>query len=311
MYRYIKKFLQYKKQFILFLIFVSVFFMIRFPWSETIEQIIRQSQQELSLNMEFQKFELKFLPPKMVFYEMSFTHNSLTEPWIFDTVEVSLVWSQWLALKKAWAIKAVKESSVFDFSFWQTSKKLDSTKIPYLFLNGKAFDVDLSFFEILSPRIKMDGDLSLKWQYEGSSKHFKQAKARLELKASQIKWLKSQIETNMGPLDLPSLKWSQAQATILLKNGDLLIESLVFGNKNDDLYLQLRGNGELLYNYGRWQLGSYDVQVKIEVSKNLSLSLLDLMLSGSREEENLKYIYTARITGQGPKPPNIEKLSEF
>ncbi len=311
MYELLKKIWKYKKVFFLFCMLTSFLFMVRFPWSDVIEKIVRQSQKQLSLNLEFKKLKLKILPPGIAFYKISLNNSVLKVPIELDTFIFSMAISKWLALKKAWTIEGLKDKSYFTFTFWEEKRVLEDLESSYLFLEGNSPLLDFSLLKALLPRIKMEGQASFTMQYEGDIKNLEDAKGVLELRASQIRWLQSQIETNMGPLELPKIKWSRAEAIIRLKEGDIVVESLVLGSDSDELYLQLRGNGELVYAYNQFRLGSYDFQVKIEASKTLPLSLIDLMLSGTKEELFGKYVYKARITGQGYRAPSIEKLSKF
>ena len=311
MFNLLKKIWKYKKLFFIFLMLTSLISLLRFPWSESLEKIVRQSQKQLLLDMEFEKLKLNILPPGIAFSKISLNHSSLKEPLVLDTFVFSMAISKWLALKKAWTVKGVKGSSSFKFSFWEEKRVVEGLESSFLFLKGNSPFFDFSLIQTFLPRIKMEAQASFRMQYEGDIKNLGEAKGVLEIKASKIRWLQSQIETNMGPLELPKLKWSRAEAVIRLKEGNLIIDSLELGTDNDELYLQLRGNGELIYAYNQFRLGSYDFQTKIEVSKSLSLSLIDLMLSGTKTELPHKYVYKARITGQGLRPPDIEKLSEF
>ena len=311
MYKVLKKLWKYKKIFFLFWILTSFLFIIRFPWSDTLEKIVRESQKQLDVDLEFEKLKFKILPPGISFYKMSLKNPSLKEPITLDTFVFSMAISKWLALKKAWTVEGVKDKSSFVFTFWKENRLVEDVESSYLFLEGGSPLLDFSLLKSLLPRIKIEGQASFKMQYEGDIKNLEKAKGVLEIKASQILWLKSQIETNMGPIELPKLDWSRAEATIRLKEGNIIVESLVLGSYSDELYLQLRGNGELIYAYNQFQLGSYDFQVKIAISKALPLSLIDLLLSGAKEELFDKYVYQARITGQGFRAPNIEKLTSF
>ncbi len=315
MYKLLKQLLstfwKYKKVFFLFLMLTSFLFILRFPWSETLEKIVRQSQKQLSIDLKFKKLKLKVLPPGVAFYKVSLNNSVLKEPITLDTFVFSMAITKWLALKKAWSIEGVKDKSSIAFTFWQEKRLFKDLKTSYVFLEGSSPLLDFSLIRDFLPNIKMEGQSSFKMRYEGSVENLEEAKGVLKLKASQIRWLQSQIETNMGFLELPKLSWSKAEAVLRLKEGNIVVESLVLGSDSDELYLQLRGNGELVYAYNQFRLGSYDFQMKIEVSKKLRLSLIELLLSGVKEESPDKYLYKVRITGQGHKPPHIKRLSEF
>ena len=311
MYDLLKKLWKFRKSFFLFVTFTFLLFVLRFPLTETLENVFRESQKQMSMDIEFDKMKLKFLPPGVAFHEISFNHDKLKESFILDRFLFSMALGKWLALKKAWTVKGFKDSSSFLFTFWKQKRKVEDLEHDYLYIEGGSSFLDFSFLEDLSPSVKMKGKASFDFKYEGDIENLPEAKGILNFKASQIHWLQSQIETNIGPLDLPQLKWSQAKAIIRLKEGNIVLESLVLGDSKDRLHLKMRGNGEILYLYNQFRLGAYDFQIQLEVDKSLYLSLVDLMLSGTKKELPTKYLYQARITGQGSGPPNIELLPEF
>ena len=84
----------------------------------------------------------------------------------------------------------------------------------------------------------------------------------------------SLIVTNLGPISLPDLKWSQVNLKLRLKDQELVIETLNLGTEKDLLFVQLRGNIELKFRRNRMpQPTYYDFQAKIEVDKSLKSSL--------------------------------------
>ena len=291
-----------------------LFFALRLPWTEVAEKIVRKAQSRTprGISFDFENVRLKALPPGLVLEGFSLRSRSLKRPLLLDSLSASAHWGKWLALKKAWAVRGQKKESSFSFSFWRAQKKSEGgDKIPYMFLEGAAPRINMSFFQPLWPKARASGRISFRLQYEGAEKDIKSGEGALEVKGSQIKWSQAKIETRMGDLELPPLAWSEGRAAFRLKEGDIIVEALNLGSPSDSLHIQMRGNGEIRSSYKKFRLGAYDFQIQIEADNDFPLSFLDLMLSGAKEELEGRVRYRARITGSGSGPPDIEKLSKF
>ena len=318
MFRLIAQFLsflwRYKKRALAVAFLALLFFAVRFPWTEVAGKIVRKAQKQApgGINLDFQSIGLSALPPGLVLRGLSLSGKPLKEPLLLDNLTVSMNLWRWLALKKAWTLRGQKEEFSFAATFWRAAKKSESGgKIPYFFMESQSSQINMAFFQPLWPKAKTSGRLSFRLQYEGDEKNMEKGKGFLEIKGSQIKWLQTRIDTKLGPLELPPLAWSEGKGVFRLKEGDIIIESLSLGGPSDDLYIQIRGNGEIARSYKKFRLGSYDFQVQIDADKDFPLSFLDLMLSGMKEKIEGRIRYKARITGRGLGPPDIEKLSKF
>ena len=68
---------------------------------------------------------------------------------------------------------------------------------------------------------------------------------------------------------------------------------------------------EFRFTRNRFRLGQYDLQLSAQIDRDFKLSLMDLLLLSIKSPTPKGWQYLGRITGNGTKPPDIEKISEF
>lgn len=315
MYKLLKNiisFFWYRKSLISFFMFCfSVFFIFMFPWSEIVEKIVRKSQKKMDVQIDFSDLDLNLFPPGITFKDISLDQKILPTDFSFDKLAISLAIEKWLALKPAFRVEIVKDQSFISATISKKKKSLEGQSIDYWSISSHSPKLDLSLLKYFVSDLKLEGQVSFEFQFQGSLDDFGASTGSLILQGSQIKNSRSQMNTSIGTIELPLIQWSSLNAKARLKESNVSIENITLGGATDDLYIQLRGDSSLRYAYRKIKLNSYDLQTQIEISKNFSLSLLDLFLSKTKTEGLNTNTYKARITGQGPGVPKVEKLDKF
>ena len=138
-----------------------------------------------------------------------------------------------------------------------------------------------------------------------------EVKALLNLKGENVRLSSAEIHTPLGALNFPPIQWKEGEIVSHFKEGELVFKAFRLGSPSDDLIVQMKGSSSVNFSYGRLRLNSYNVQLQIDIDKNMEMNWLDLMLAGYKEDKGSFYRYRLRLTGQGYQIPDMETLSEF
>ena len=307
-WNFIKK---YKKNILTVLLITILITIFRFPGSEIVNKLAREVTQSLPFQMDFQKTQIDLIPPRLSFNNTSFYHSTLSEPFDLDKVSIALALSRWLAFNQGWKISFKKESSELSLLIAFKNKTRDKVKKKLLNLYGQSSFFSLSLLRPFFPYLQISGVTNFSFELEGPIKNLITGKGMFQLQGKQVESKATQINSAMGPLNLPHIKWKNIDIEFQLKDNQILIKKFLLGTKSHPLFVNLRGYLELNLYRNRLRIENYDIQTLIEVSKDFQLPLLDLMLLKTKEQTLRGVKYTARITGNPSKAPNIEKLSEF
>ena len=319
MFRLLKKlfgFLWKQKKLLIFVfIFTALFFSLRFPWNHLLEKTVKKAQTNLppSFQTEFEKIRFRLFPPGIEFKNLSLNYRIKFIQ--LDSLKVSLVLSHWLAFKKAWSFKAVKENSSLFVIFWKKEKILKDegleTPVVIYFVRGSSPFLKLEVLNGLFPNMKMSGTVQTHFDYEGNLERIQETKASFSLKGENIQFSKMELKTPMGPLSFPSAKWKEVEVVYQLKEEEIVFKTFRWGSPSDDLIIQMKGSGSVGFAFRRVRVNSYNIQLQIDVDKNYQIPILDVMFAEYKEDKGGFYRYRLRMTGQGNQVPNMEKLEEF
>ena len=319
MFQLLKIFLGFvwrQKKLLFFILFLTaLIFSLRFPWNNLLEKTVRNVQKKSpsSLQTDFENIEMKFFPPGVEFKNLSVNYKR--KAFTFDRFRFSVVLSKWIALKQAWSLRAFKDGSLLSVVFWKEKKTLEEedTEIPAIvyFVNGHSPYLDLAILESFFPKIKISGGVRTHFDFEGHPDRVEKIKANFSLKGNSIRLSKTELDTPLGPLNLPPVFWSEGEMDLVLKEGELLFKTFRLGSPKDNFIIQMKGSGAVSFSFGKVRLNSYNVQLQIDVNKNFKMHILDLMFAGYKEDKGSFYRYLLQMTGRGNQMPNMEKLDKF
>lgn len=169
--------------------------------------------------------------------------------------------------------------------------------------------------EILQLSMNLDGYVSIDTSLDIDPSFSEQPSAVLELTGNRISISSAVVPTQFGPLNLPDTKLQELLIKATLGNGDLEIEKVQIGSKQDELFAQVRGQMKIQMRTVGNQVsvvpGAFDLVVQI-VAKESFQSKAGVFLSflDSYKKGNNEYIFRA----QGSNfyaPPKMSAISSF
>lgn len=311
MFKSLKK---YKKWIFLTLLLTFIIFILRFPWNKTVQKIASHFQTVLPISGDPENIKLLFFPPGIAFYKHSIDNPSFLSQYEMDAIKVLPAFSKLLALDPGVKVSVEKEKSSIAFTLWLKNKKIKEEEIKEIHIKGSSPEINLSLINTPENSLKASGKTTFRFELTLQENNLQKTKGSLSLTGTGIEIKNGLITTNLGPINLPDLKWSKVNLKTEMKEGELVIERLELGTNQDPLFIQMRGNMELNARGRRIQPSYYDFQTKIEVDANLKSNLIttiDLFLADTKTSIENGVRYLARIKGSGHKPPDIEKLLDF
>ena len=319
MFQLLKKFLSFvwrQRKLLFFILFLTaLIFSIRFPWNNLLEKAVRNVQKKSPtiLQTDFEKIEIKFSPPGVEFKNLSVNYKR--KAFTFDRFRFSPLFSKWIALKKAWSLKAFKGNSFLSVVFWKEKKTLEDeeSEVPVVvyFAEGHSPLLELEVLDSFFPKVTISGGVQTHFDFKGHPDRVEEIEANFNLKGNSIRLSKTELTTPLGPLNLPFILWGEGEMEFVLKGGELLFKSFQLGSPTDDFIVQMKGSGAVSFSYGKARLNSYNVHLQIDVDKSFKMHILDLMFAGYKEDKGSFYRYLLQMTGRGSQIPNMKKLDKF
>lgn len=300
-----------KKWIFTLLLFILIFLIIRLPWTEIADKAVRKVLVPLPMNVHFKKTVIHLLPPSLSLHQVSISNKTLTTPLELDQIRLSPAWIKWLAFSKSLKIHFLKEGTRFSLiiSFKKvTENKIKKNKIQ---IEGESPKLHLSFLQSFLPSMNISGHINLQFEIEGLKENLLNGKGFIQIQGRNIKIKQILLETDLGPLHLPDIQWAEAGVIARLSEEQVSLERFVLGRDKDPFFLQMRGDMEFRSTRSRVRLGKYDLQLSAHTDRDFKLSLMDLLLLNIKTPTQKGWQYLGRITGNGTKPPDIEKISEF
>ena len=168
--------------------------------------------------------------------------------------------------------------------------------------------------QLLESPLKLKGKLKAQLNGDVDISLSQQPDIDLEAKLDQLYLNRSEINTLLGPLQLPAMHWNQSPLKGRWSAGKLQIENLKLGNELNPIQARLKGN--LILNLQKLgsqivpQMGSYQWDIQLQVAQSsidsqlaLILNLLDNFKSSNTSQ---KTEYRFRIYADGPyQPPQL------
>lgn len=235
-----------------------------------------------------------------------------------DRLKLSVSVPALLAFKMGFVVDA---SGLFggqaDLSFREGDKTKDGQR--KFLINFDAEKLSLADFKkVADLPVQLKGAMNAKLNTVIDPGFTDQPEGEVELKFASLEMPASSVATPFGPMNLPTLKWSNVTLKGRLVGGKFIIEDGKIGSAQDPLNGQLKGQMDLrVMKVGAQPItdaSNYDLRVEINVNKSverefgLFLSFLDAFkspgLNGSR------YLFRASGSRFGI-PPRLTALTAF
>ena len=306
----------FKNKKTLFLVFslTAFFFFLRFPLNEWLEKTFRDLKTDSSLaqDVSFGHLKVKWLPPGLFFKDISFIYKGKLSH--LDSASISPSLKHWIALKKAFNVKLQKGESQVFINFHQKliepdedSQRVDTLEI----FSIKAFSrlIDLKDLSFLYPN--MSGKLQMNFSYKGAFQELEEITGQLNLAGKSINLSELKLSTALGPLNLPSIQWTEVDMNLEIKDGELVFNKVELGSLKDKIKVKMRGSSSFKLKRSKMIFNSYNIELQIDLDENTAFGFLDLMFANYKEKKSNFYRYSIRLIGKGSQIPKIEKLENF
>ncbi len=303
-YKFLKK---HKNKWLLFLLFSVVFFLIRFPYKETVLYFLTQIKNKSPVEFQYESFYIHPLGPWLVFKNPEISGLG-KQKGSFKAEQIKLRPSYKSLLNiKPGAVIRVKWSYDSLLNIQIKKKKIKKGRFGWFArLKGRNFHpAKLSAFVPFLSKTKgtINGDMEIFLDPE----FITQPVGFWNIRAGGFhsEALSYTFPGAVGTINLPSLKWSQIHFQGKIREGEFIISDLTLGAKKDTFQLKTRGLVSLDFVKSgfskkvRPRFKSYHLGLDILADEELKprLYFLDLFFSsaGSQTPQGLRYV--AEIKG--------------
>ena len=305
---------QQKRSLFLILFLTAFFFIFRFPLNQWVEKSLKDLQKKspITQDLAFDDLKIKWFPPELLFKDISFVYKDKISR--LDSAVISISLKHWIAFKKAFNFKLRQGQSHLFVNFQQKlvlpdeEYPIEATQQLYL-IKGSSSLINLKDLAFLYPN--MSGKLNTRFSYKGSVQDIKKMTGELSLSGKNVSLSELQLNTVLGPLNLPPIKWTKLELNLRLKEGELVFKKTELGSSKDKLRVKMRGSGAFNYFRGRFRLSSYNIELQVDMNEKMEFGFLDLMFASHKEKKSNFHRYSVRLIGKGSQVPKIEKLEKF
>lgn len=296
-----------------FFICLSMFF----PYNDLKDLIVAQVANitRNSVFLDFKKMQMSFFPrPSLQFQNLQIeVIPQLQEALIFK--ELALYPSASL-LRMAPGFSASAKVFSGDLQFSLSNEGLSAKKSEVFAGSWNMNNIEIQdILQQFKSQQDIRGRINIVGQGKMDFPMAEQPELELDISSNLLDLVKMSINTELGPLDLPSLKISELNAKASLNKGKLQISSFKIGKSQDELFGEISGTMDVKMNQLGGQVrpvvGNFDIMLNLNVKASLTqkfmiLSFLNQYKSSSSPQID---IYKLRITGNGfMRPPKIQKL---
>ncbi len=303
-----------KKYLFTLLVVFLLFLIILFPYNDAVQKILyRISQSNLPVQILYNSHHFGFFPLQLSFQGVRMFAPQLSQPIRIEKLVIKPYYWSLLSLRTGIKLQLHTKNSQLNFLLNKTYTKDKGTKPIHIRVQSQ--NLTLETLNIISPFFNQSqgvmeifADLTLDLNSTKSPEGFIQVRARnVELQPYSFS------AKYIGTITTPFLQWKTIDGKFQFKKGDFFIDSLNMGPHTAPLSLQANGVVRLHWSPLSRRLKSYDTELKMimnEKIKNQFFFVELFLVSVEKKLDNHRYQYNARISGQYPKPPKIQKLRE-
>ncbi len=240
LYQFLK---HHKGKWLVFILFSIVFFLIRFPYEETVLYLMNQLQKQTksSIQLRYDSFHINPLGPALVF----------SNPKIITPVNQSTFTAQQLNVRPSYkSLLQLKEGFVVTLK-WPAStvkatirKKQIKKDLSGWFLKLKTHNFNPSLIKaFVSPLSKTKGKINIDMEVVVDPTFETQPEGSWSLSGENIysQAFSYTFPNGMDVISLPDFKWSRINSIGQIKKGEITISDISFGEKTDVFQIKSRG----------------------------------------------------------------------
>ena len=285
-----------------------------FPYNDAVQKILYKiSQNNLPVKITYESHNVGFIPLRLSFQNVKMFFSQLSQPINIEKLIIKPYYWSFLSFKPGIKLQIHSKESQLNFFLNKAySKNLKSQpihiRVQSQHLALKNMNIVSSFFNQSQGIMELFIDLKLDLNFtEGPE-------GVIQFRIHDVEFQPYSFSPQyVGTITTPLLQWKTIDGKFQFKQGDLFLESLNTGPVTAPLSLQAQGVIRMHWSPLSQKLKSYDTQLKMIMSEKIKnkFFFVDLFLANVEKElDNNRYQYNARISGQHPKPPKIQKLKE-
>ena len=318
---YLKKiwswFKLHKKRWFIFCLFCILFFIIQFPYEESIKFLTAKIREQTrsSFQFSYNSFYLNPFSLSLVFKNPEIHTHPGGQPLKLKKLHISPSFKSLLTFKPGGTVILQWKNSKITLTFQKKNIEKKQTGW-FISLNTYQWNPsDLSsvwpVLSNLSGKINFQGELQLDPNFKIKPKGMWQ----LNGYNIQSKDFSYTFPGTIGTVHLPDFQWNRISSLGKITRGEVLISDLIAGEKKEPFQIKTRGSLLLAFNkrkrtaFPRIYIKSYDMGLDILADNNLrqQLYFLDLLFqSVASQNSDGNWRYLARIKGN---PANFFDLS--
>ncbi len=313
----LRNLLKYHKLKILLVFTSALFFtVLLFPYSDLSDYTTAQVS-KLTRNQVFLSFEdmsIGLVPTPSVDLEKVQVETAQVPNLKIGALSVSPSIGALLSFKKGLAVKA---KDFLKGSVNMTYKEGDSIKgkkVRKQFIEADFSKLELAEIENLFPLpVKLKGKASGEVDAEVDPSFSSQPKGTTQIKIKNFTIPAGSVETQLGPIPLPELKFSQVTMRGKLVASDFLIEEVLLGNGSDPINGKIKGKMSFKVRRTGAKVspvfGAYNIKISLNITKEQEaqfffLSALDQYKRATNKGSTFLFSVSASRFGVTPRMGN-------
>ena len=312
---------EHKKNWLLFFLLSIGFLLIRFPYESAMLYLIGQIQERTksAFQLKYESFYINPLNLSVVFNNPEIMIKQSQAVLKAKRVQLSPSYAGLLRGKPGGSATLQWPDSTVNVTFRKKTVEKDKTK---WLVHVRTRDLNPALLSVFAPLLshtkgKINLDLELLWdplfkaQPEGSW--------QLTGQEFQSQALSYTFPGDMGAISFPHFRWSRLRAEGQMRNGDISLADLSFGEKKDSFQIQTKGLVSLEFfkqphsKRVTPRLKNYSLGVKILVKEELEpkLRFLDWFLKSAKSQTSQGYLYMAHIKGYSMGVPDVSPVDKL
>ena len=307
----------YKKKWFIFFLLCAFFFVIQFPYEESIKYLTDKIRTETksSFQLNYEGFYFNPFSLSLVFKNPKIQLHPDGQHLILKNLKISPSYRFLFTFKPGGKVVLIWENSRITFTF---QKKNIEKSQPGWFITLNTYQWNPADFSAVWPLLSdISGKINFYGELQMDPTFKSKPKGMWQLRGYNIqsKDFSYTFPGTIGTITLPDFQWSTLSSSGRIKKEEVLISDLIAGEQKDLFQIKTRGSLLLAFSknirsiFPKVYVKSYDMGLDISVDDNLRQKVYFLGLlfeSVASQNPNGSWRYLARIKGN---PANFFDLT--
>ena len=303
------------KKYIAYFLGAFLFFLIiLFPYNDLVQKVLYKiSKSNLPVQILYDSHHFGLFPIKLSFKDVTLTTPKLSQPVHIEKLVIKPNYWNLLSLRPGAQFQIHTKKSEMNVSINKAYSRKKGDDPIHIQVRSQKFNLEtlrsVSPFFMQSQgmaKVFVDLTLDLNWTQgpEGS----------IQIQTTDVEIQPYSFSAqHIGTISTPHLQWKQSDGKFQFKKGDLSIDSFEIATPRAPLYVKSQGVIRMHWSPLSIRLKSYDTKLKMIMDEKIKNQFFfaELFLASTEEKlSKTRYQYNARISGQHPRPPRIQKITD-